>query len=117
MSLVSRIADTSVTTEVPAAPVPYRLATLRLPDGVTLEITGLPLVEAFTPLWTFVLPSCAAVARLDATPSEALDAGCRLASVPLIDGEAALSDGDTEAEPERLAALIRLALDRAAGGS
>ena len=45
---LARISDTSVTTEVPAAPVPYRLATLRLPDGVTLEITGLPLVEAFT---------------------------------------------------------------------
>jgi hypothetical protein len=112
---LARIADTSVTTEVPAAPVPYRLATLRLPDGVSLEITGLPLVEAFTPLWTFVLPSCAAIARLDATPSEALEAGCRLASVPLIDG--ALDEGDADAEPERLAALIRLSLDRAAGGS
>ena len=96
--------------------MPYRLATLRLPDGVTLEITGIPLVEAFTPLWTFVLPSCAAIARLDAQPNEALEAGCRLASVPLLDGESVLgSDGD--AEPERLAALIRLALERAAGGN
>jgi CheY-like chemotaxis protein len=113
---LARISDTSVTTEVPAAPVPYRLATLRLPDGVTLEITGLPLVEAFTPLWTFVLPSCAAIARLDGDMSEALEAGCRLASVPLIDGEAVLG-AESDAEPERLAALIRLALERAAGGN
>ncbi|HVR20413.1 MAG TPA: DUF4388 domain-containing protein [Polyangiaceae bacterium] len=113
---LARISDTSVTTEVPAAPVPFRLATVRLPDGVTLEITGLPLVEAFTPLWTFVLPSCAAIARLDGEVSEALEAGCRLASVPLIDGDAALG-GESDAEPERLAALIRLALERAAGGN
>jgi CheY-like chemotaxis protein len=113
---LARISDTSVTTEVPAAPVPYRLATLRLPDGVTLEITGLPLVEAFLPLWTFVLPSCAAIARLDGETSEALEAGCRLASVPLIDGDA-VPGGESDAEPERLAALIRLALERAAGGN
>jgi hypothetical protein len=112
---LSRISDTTVTTEVPAAPVPYRLATIRLPDGVTLEITGLPLVEAFTPLWTFVLPSCAAIAHLEAG-GEALEAGCRLASVPLVDGEAVVGNG-SDAEPERLAALIRLTLERAAGGN
>ena len=112
---LSRISDTTVTTEVPAAPVPYRLATIRLPDGVTLEITGLPLVEAFTPLWTFVLPSCAAIADLEAS-GEALQAGCRLASVPLVDGEAIVGN-DSDAEPERLAALIRLTLERAAGGN
>ena len=113
---LSRIADTSVTTEVPAAPVPYRLATLRLPDGVALEITGLPLVEAFAPLWTFVVPSCAAIARLDGSKSDALESGCRFASVPLIDGEA-VGANDGDAEPERLAAIIRLALERAAGGN
>ena len=112
---LSRISDTTVTTEVPAAPVPYRLATVRLPDGVTLEITGLPLVEAFTPLWTFVLPSCAAIAHLEAS-GEALEAGCRLASVPLVDGEAVVGNG-SDTEPERLAALIRLTLERAAGGN
>jgi CheY-like chemotaxis protein len=112
----SRIADTSVTTEVPAAPVPYRLATLRLPDGVALEITGLPLVDAFTPLFTFVLPSCAAIACLETSATEALEAACRLASVPLIDG-APVVGNDTDAEPEGLAALIRLALERAAGGN
>jgi hypothetical protein len=112
---LSRISDTTVTTEVPAAPVPYRLATVRLPDGVTLEITGLPLVEAFTPLWTFVLPSCAAIAHLEAA-GDALEAGCRLASVPLLDGEAIVGNG-SDTEPERLAALIRLTLERAAGGN
>jgi hypothetical protein len=112
---LSRISDTTVTTEVPAAPVPYRLATVRLPDGVTLEITGLPLVEAFTPLWTFVLPSCAAIAHLEAG-GEALEAACRLASVPLVDGETVVGNG-SDTEPERLAALIRLTLERAAGGN
>jgi hypothetical protein len=113
LPVLARISDTQVTTEVPPAPVPYRLATLRLPDGVVLEITGLPLVEAFTPLWTFVLPSCAAVARLEPGSNDALEAGCRLASVPLLEADAALT-GD--AEPERLAALIRHMLERAAGG-
>ena len=63
-----------------------------------------------------MLPSCAAIARLDGDMSEALEAGCRLASVPLIDADAVLGI-ETDAEPERLAALIRLALERAAGGN
>jgi hypothetical protein len=36
--------------------------------------------------------------------------------VPLIDGESVLGKGG-DAEPERLAALIRLILERAAGGN
>jgi hypothetical protein len=104
-----------VVTDVPAAPTPHPLGTLRLTESVALELVGLPLVDAFAPLWGLVLPGLLAVARLDGEPFEALEAGCRLASLPLVDGEPFLGDGG-EAEPERVAALIRATLERAAGG-
>jgi hypothetical protein len=115
LSALGRITDTVVAGEVPAAPVPHQLATLRLTDGVTLEIVGLPLVDAFSPLWALVLPSCAGVARLGTEPFESLESACQLLSVPLVDGEPLLGMG-AEADPERMAALVRLTLERAAGG-
>jgi hypothetical protein len=115
LSALGRITDAVVASEVPAAPVPHQLATLRLGDGVTLELVGVPLVDAFSPLWALVLPSCAAVARLGSEPCEALDSACQLLSVPLVDGEPVLEQGG-EADPERMAALVRLTLERAAGG-
>jgi hypothetical protein len=115
LSALGRITDTVVTGEVPAAPVPHQLATLRLTDGVTLELVGIPLVDAFSPLWALVLPSCAAVARLGAEPFATLESACQLLSVPLVDGEPVLEAGG-EADAERVAALVRLTLERAAGG-
>jgi hypothetical protein len=115
LSALGRITDTVVTGEVPAAPVPHQLATLRLIDGVTLELVGLPLVDAFSPLWALVLPSCAAVARLGSEPFAALESACQLLSVPLVDADPVLEAGG-EADPERVAALVRLTLERAAGG-
>ena len=73
MHAIARIADAVVPTEtVPAAPVPYALATLRLGEA-DLEVMGLPLVEAYAPLWGLVLPGAAALARIELTASEALD--------------------------------------------
>jgi len=114
LSSLSRVSDTAVAGDVPVAPAPHLLATMRVTESVSLELVGIPLVDAFAPLWGLVLPSCVAVARLDSEPFEALEAGCRLASVALVDGVSVLGHGG-EADPERVAALVRATLERAAG--
>ena len=113
---VSRIADAMVPTEmVPSAPIPHALATLRLADGGELGVVGLPLVEAYAPLWALILPGCAAVARLEATAAEVLEIACGHAGVPVVDATHLLNEGD-EGDPERVAGLLRMLLERAAGG-
>jgi hypothetical protein len=115
LSSLARVSDATVVSDVPAAPTPHSLATLRLTESVSLELVGVPLVDAFAPLWGLVLPGLLAVARLDNEPFEMLEAGCRLASVPLIDGAPLLGHGG-EADPERVAGLLRAMLEREAGG-
>jgi Domain of unknown function (DUF4388) len=115
MHSTARIADAVVPTEtVPAAPVPYALATLRLGEA-DLEIMGLPLVEAYAPLWGLVLPGSAGLARIEPTASEALDTACSIAAVPVLEAGALLRDGD-EADPEQVAMLLRMLLEKALGG-
>lgn len=115
MHAIARIADTAVPTEqVPAAPVPYALATLRLGEA-DLEVVGLPLVEAYAPLWGLVLPGAAALARIELTASEALETACSVAAVPVLEAGALLQEGD-EADPEQVAMLLRLLLEKALGG-
>jgi uncharacterized protein DUF4388 len=115
MHAIARIADAVVPTEtVPAAPVPYALATLRLGEA-DLDVVGLPLVEAYAPLWGLVLPGAAALARLEATASDALDTACSVAAVPVLEAVTLLRDGD-EADPEQVAMLLRLLLEKALGG-
>jgi hypothetical protein len=115
MHAIARIADTAVPTEmVPAAPVPYALATLRLGEA-DLEVVGLPLVEAYAPLWGLVLPGAAALARIELTASEALETACSVAAVPMLEAGALLQEGD-EADPEQVAMLLRLLLEKALGG-
>jgi CheY-like chemotaxis protein len=112
---VSRIADAIAPTEmVPSAPVPYALATLRLADGGELGVVGLPLVEAYAPLWALVLPGCAAIARLEPAVPELLEAACSNAGVVVIDAAALLPEGE-EGDPEPVAQLLRTLLERAAG--
>jgi hypothetical protein len=114
MHAIARIADAVVPTEtVPAAPVPYALATLRLGEA-DLEVMGLPLVEAYAPLWGLVLPGAAALARID-TASEALDTACNVAAVPVLEAGALLREGD-DADPEQVATLLRMLLEKAFGG-
>lgn len=115
MHALGRIADAVAPTEaVPAAPIPHVLGTLRLADSAELDVVGVPLVETYAPLWTLVLPGCAALARLDLTASEALEIACSVAAVPLLDVNALLREGD-EADPEQVASLIRMLLERASG--
>ncbi|HEY3667424.1 MAG TPA: DUF4388 domain-containing protein [Polyangiaceae bacterium] len=113
---VSRIADAMVPTEaVPSAPIPHALATMRLADGGELGVVGLPLVEAYAPLWALVLPSCAAVARLEPGVPDVLETACAHAGVAVVDAAALLPEGE-EGDPEQVASLLRLLLERAAGG-
>jgi hypothetical protein len=115
MHSVSRIADAVVPTEaVPAAPVPFALATLRLGEA-EVELLGVPLVEAYAPLWALVLPGTAALARIELNAAECLDTACSVAAVPLLEASAILNDGE-EADPERAATLIRTLLEKALGG-
>jgi hypothetical protein len=115
MHAISRIADAVVPTEaVPAAPVPYALATLRLGEA-DLEVMGLPLVEAYSPLWGLVLPGAAALARIEQTASDALDTACSVAAVPVLEAGSLLQDGD-DSDPEQVATLLRMLLEKALGG-
>jgi len=112
---VSRIADAIAPTEtVPSAPIPHALATLRLADGGELGVVGLPLVEAYSPLWSMVLPSCAAVARLDTAVPDVLESACSNAGVVVIDAMGLLPEG-REGDPEQVASLLTTLLERAAG--
>jgi CheY-like chemotaxis protein len=113
---VSRIADAIIPTEmVPSAPIPHALATLRLADGGELGVVGLPLVEAYAPLWALVLPSCAAVARLEPAVPDVLEIACSNAGVAVVDAAALLPEGE-EGDPEQVASLLRSLLERATGG-
>jgi hypothetical protein len=114
MHATGRIADAIVPTEtVPAAPVPYTLATLRLGEA-ELEVMGLPLVEAYSPLWGLALPGATALARIELTASEALDTACSIAAVPLLEAADLLPEGE-ESDPEQVAMLLRLLLEKALG--
>jgi hypothetical protein len=114
MSVLGRIVDVTVATDVPAAPVPHTLGGLKLSDNVEVELVGIPLVEAYAPLWALVLPSCAAIVRVEPEESQALEAGCRLASIPIVEGEEILGNGG-DADPRLFAGLLKVALERAAG--
>ena len=91
LAALGNLLDTSVTGDVPPAPVPHPMARLRLGDGTELEIVGLPLVEAYAPLWSLVLPSLIAVARIDYDATELLESSASLTGVPVIDASTILS--------------------------
>lgn len=116
MHSVRRIVDAIVPTEsVPGAPVPYLLATLRLAEGVELEVQGIPALEAFQPLWALALPGSALVVCLGYSAPPAVQELCDVLGVPVLDAAAVLGDLD-EADPGQVAALISGALESATGG-
>lgn len=112
---LSRIADSLVATEIaPAAPVAYRLSTLRLSDGQELDVIGLPNNLAYCPLWNLTLPGSAALVTLGTEPSELLEEAATLTGVTLLDAETLVGQID-EGDPRQMAALIRATLESAAG--
>lgn len=116
MHSVRRIVDALVPTEsVPSAPVPYLLATLRLAEGVELEVLGIPALEAFQPLWALALPGSALVIGLGYSAPPAVQELCDVLSLPFLDAGELLGDLD-EADPGQVAALISGALEAATGG-
>jgi CheY-like chemotaxis protein len=112
---IRRITDAVAPNEqIPSAPLPRPLGTLRLGDGVELALTGLPADDTFAPTWTLVLPGAAAVVRLADAGGPALEAHCEAVEVMLIDAESVMGSLDT-AVPAQVAALVRSALEMAAG--
>ena len=71
-----------------AAPLPYVLATVRLGDGVELDIVALPLVPVYAPLWPLVLAGAAILVRLDDAAAQSLKEACVSVAVPILDARA-----------------------------
>jgi hypothetical protein len=112
---IRRITDAAAPTEqLPRAPLPRSLGTLRLGDGVELALLGLPADDTFAPTWTLALPGAAAVVRLAGAGGAALEAHCEAVEVMLIDAESVMGSVDA-AVPAQVAALVRSALELAAG--
>jgi hypothetical protein len=112
---LGRIADSLELSEVaPSAPVAFRMATLRLAEGQELDLVGLPNNVAFSPLWTLTLPGSAAIVTLGQEPSDMLEDAAGLTAVPLLDAETLVGQID-EGDPRQMAALVRAALEAAAG--
>jgi CheY-like chemotaxis protein len=99
----------------PQAPVPHLLATLRFGEAVELAVIGIPLVATYSPIWSVALPGTGAVIELDASDCPEFDAACAAAEVPLLHAAALLGEVE-EGDPGQVAALIRSALEAAAGG-
>ncbi|MBX3259863.1 MAG: DUF4388 domain-containing protein [Labilithrix sp.] len=99
----------------PPLPVPHALSTLRLGDGVELEVVALPLVPAYAPLWPMALAGAAIVVRLDEGAAQPLEEACGSVSVGILDARAVFGVVD-ESSPVQIASLIRTALDADSGG-
>jgi CheY-like chemotaxis protein len=112
---IRRITDAVAPNEVPPrVALPRPLGTLRLGDGIELTLTGLPADETFSPTWAMVLPGAAAVVRMNDAGGAALEAHCEAVEVMLIDAESVMGAVDV-AVPAQVAALVRSALEVAAG--
>jgi hypothetical protein len=112
---IRRITDAVAPPEsAPRASLPRLLGTLRLGDGVDLALIGLPTEPTFAPTWALALPGVAAVVRLDGAGGAVLEAHCHAVEAMLIDAESLTSALDL-AVPAQVAALVRAALEMAAG--
>jgi len=94
----------------PSAPVPYVLATIRLGDGVELDIVALPLVPVYAPLWPMALAGAAVLVRLDEAAPQSLEEACASVSLPILDARAIFGTLE-ESSAVQVASLIKTALD------
>ena len=99
----------------PPVPLPHALSSLRLGDGVTLEIVGLPLVPAYAPLWPMAIAGAALVVRLDDGAGDALDAAAAAVDVAVLDARAVFGQVD-ETSAVQVASLVRTALEADTAG-
>jgi hypothetical protein len=112
---VLSLADAFPTQEpTPAVPIPYVLSTIRLGDGVELDVVALPLVPAYAPLWPMALAGAAVAIRLDEAAADALREACATVNVTILDAKGIFGVVD-EASPVQVASLIKTALDAEAG--
>jgi hypothetical protein len=99
----------------PSVPVPYVLATIRLGDGVELDIVALPLVPVYAPLWPLALAGAAILVRLDEAAVQSLQEACSSVSVPILDARAIFGTLE-ESSAVQVASLIKTALDADGSG-
>jgi CheY-like chemotaxis protein len=113
---VLSLADAFPSTEpTPSVPVPYVLATIRLGDGVELDIVALPLVPAYAPLWPMALAGAAILVRLDEAAAQSLEEACGAVGVPILDARAIFGTLE-ESSAVQVASLIKTALDAEGSG-
>jgi hypothetical protein len=83
---------------------------VRLGDDVSVEITLLPMVPAYAPVWPAALAGSALVVRLDDSAPALLQAACDSRGVPMVQATE-LQGGDADVQaPGRAAKLIRAAM-------
>jgi hypothetical protein len=83
-----------------------------LPDGVELDVIGIPEAEAYLPLLGLVLPGCSSVAFAERPPPASLIEACELAGIPRFDASEALGSG-VNIDAEQAAGVVRRLLERA----
>jgi len=98
----------------PRAALPRPFGTLRLGEGVELAVVGLPADDTFAPLWALALPGAAAVVRIDGAGGDAFEACCEATEVQVLEAERLVTELDVTV-PAQVAALVRCALEAAAG--
>ncbi len=94
----------------PSVPLPHELSTLRLGDGVSLDVIGIPLVPAYAPLWPMAIAGAALVVRLDDGASDALESAAASVDVAVLDARAVFGHVD-ETSAVQVASLIRTAVE------
>jgi len=110
-----RITSVVAPSESPArAPLPRLIGTLTLDEGVDVAIIGLPTDEAYAPTWALALPGSAVVIKVGDVPRAALEAHCEAVEVPILEAERLVGVFDPTV-PAQVAALLRAALEAAAG--
>jgi hypothetical protein len=108
---VLSLADAFPSSEpTPSVPVPYVLSTIRLGDGVSLDILALPLVPAYAPLWPMALAGASVVVRLDEAAAGPLAEACASVALTVLDAKSIFGALD-ESSAVQIASLIKAALD------
>lgn len=113
---VLSLADAFASQEpMPSVPVPYVLATIRLGDGVELDIVALPLVPVYAPLWPLALAGAAILVKLDEAAAQSLEEACASVALPILDARAIFGALE-ESSAVQVASLIKTALDADGSG-
>src|SRR5204863_501612 len=99
----------------PSVPVPYALATIRLGEGIELDIVALPLVPVYAPLWPLALAGAAILIRLDEAATPSLEEACSTVAVRILDARAIFGALE-ESSAVQVASLIKTALDADGAG-